>query len=118
LEFINVYLPFANPEKELTFEREIELFIDKDDDMETLTIRQIYDRKIREDGEKLYKKELKKHQKTEKMRQEEARMRQEKLAAIVMKFHEQGFSAESIADMQIEPLSLIKEIIRQNTPSV
>jgi hypothetical protein len=132
LEFINVYLPFENSEKELTFEREIESFIDKDDDMETLTIRQIYDRKIREDGEKLYRKELRKHQKTEKMlqeeaqarqeearmRQEEARMRQEKLAAIVMKSHEQGVSAESIADMLIEPLSMIKEIIRHNTPSV
>jgi hypothetical protein len=125
LEFINVYLPFANSKKELTFEREIESFIDKNDNMETLTIRQIYDRKIREDGEKLYKKELKKHQKTEKMRQEEARMRQEearmrqeKLAAVVIKLHEQGVTAESIADIQIEPLSLIKEIIRQNTPSV
>jgi hypothetical protein len=117
LEFINVYLPFENPEKELTFELEIESFIDKDDDMEALTIRQIYERKIREDGEKLYKKELKKHQKTEKMRQEEARMRQEKLAAIVIKLHQEGFSAEKIADMQLEPLSLIQAIIHSN-PSV
>jgi hypothetical protein len=139
LEFINVYLPFANSEKELTFEREIESFIDNDNDMETLTIRQIYDRKIREDGDKRYKKELKLRQKTEMLlqeearmrqeeararqeeaqaRQEEARARQEKLAAIVLKLHKQGVSDESIADTLLEPLSMIKAIIRHNTPSV
>jgi DNA primase len=84
LDFINIYLPFANSKKEPIFEREIESLIDNDNDMEALTIRQLYDRKIREDGQKLYKQELRKHQKTEikhkeseKLRQEEARMRQE-----------------------------------------
>jgi hypothetical protein len=84
LDFINIYLPFANSKKEPIFEREIESLIDKDNDMEALTIRQLYERKIREDGEKLYKTEVRKHLKTEsrrqeavKMRQEEAKMRQE-----------------------------------------
>jgi hypothetical protein len=131
LEFINIYLPFVNSEKELTFDQEIESLIDKSNDMEALTIRQLYDRKIREDGEKRYKKEVRRHQKTEKMhqeaeklrqeearmRQEEARMRQEKLAAVVMKSHRQGLSAEAIADMQLEPLSLIQAIIH-SIPSV
>jgi hypothetical protein len=84
-------LPFADSEKEPTFEREIDLFIDKEDNMEALTIRQLYDRKIREDGHKLFKKEekLRKFAETRtreaenrakeeaRMRQEEARMRQE-----------------------------------------
>jgi septin family protein len=91
LEFINIYLPFADSEKEPTFEREIDLFIDKEDNMEALTIRQLYDRKIREDGHKRFKKEekLRKFAETRtqeaeyrakeeaRMRQEEARMRQE-----------------------------------------
>jgi hypothetical protein len=84
LEFINIYLPFANSEKEPTFEREIDLFIDKEDNMEALTIRQLYDRKIREDGHKLFKKEERLRKAAEmrskeeaRMRQEEARMRQE-----------------------------------------
>jgi hypothetical protein len=75
---------FANSEKEPTFEREIDLFIDKEDNMEALTIRQLYDRKIREDGHKLFKKEERLRKAAEmrskeeaRMRQEEARMRQE-----------------------------------------
>ncbi len=124
LEFINIYLPFANSKKELTFDREIESIIDKDNDMEALTIRQLYDRKIREDGDKLYKKELRRHQKTEsrlqeeaRMRQEEARMRQEKLAISVIKLHNQGFSPESIADVLLESLETVQVIINRH-PSV
>jgi actin-related protein len=121
-------LPFANSKKELTFDREIESIIDNDNDMEALTIRQLYDRKIREDGDKLYKKELKRHQKTEsrlqeearmrqeeaRMRQEEARMRQEKLGVSVVKLHNQGFSAESIADVLLESLETVKVIIKKS----
>jgi hypothetical protein len=127
-------LPFGNSKKELTFEREIELIIDNDNDMEALTIRQLYDRKIREDGDKLYKKELRRHQKTEsrlneieqlrqeearmrqeeaRMRQEEARKQQEKLAISVVKLHKQGFSAESIADVLLESLATVQDIINR-----
>jgi hypothetical protein len=127
-------LPFGNSKKELTFEREIELIIDNDNDMEALTIRQLYDRKIREDGDKLYKKELRRHQKTEsrlneieqlrqeearmrqeeaRMRQEEARKQQEKLAFSVVKLHKQGFSAESIADVLLESLATVQDIINR-----
>jgi actin-related protein len=120
----SIYLPFANSKKELTFERETESIIDNDNDMEALTIRQLYDRKIREDGDKLYKKELKRHQKTEsrlqeeaRMRQEEARMRQEKLAISVTKLHNQGFSPESIADVLLESLDIVQGIIERD-PSV
>jgi hypothetical protein len=125
------YLPFANSKKEFTFEREIESIIDNDNDMEALTIRQLYDRKIREDGDKLYKKEVRRHQKTEsrmresenlrqeeaRMRQEEARMRQEKLAISVVKLDKQGFSPESIADVLLESLETVQEIIKRD-PSV
>jgi hypothetical protein len=141
LDFINIYLPFGNSKKELTFEREIESIIDNDNDMEALTIRQLYDRKIREDGDKLYKKELRRHQKTEsrlneieqlrqeearmrqeearmrqeeaRMRQEEARKQQEKLAFSVVKLHKQGFSAESIADVLLESLATVQDIINR-----
>jgi hypothetical protein len=123
----SIYLPFANSKKELTFEREIESIIDNDNDMEALTIRQLYDRKIREDGDKLYKKEVRRHQKTEsrlneieqlrqeeaRMRQEEARKQQEKLAFSVVKLHKQGFSAESIADVLLESLATVQDIINR-----
>jgi hypothetical protein len=127
LDFINIYLPFANSKKELTFDREIESIIDNDNDMEALTIRQLYDRKIREDGDKLYKKEVRRHKKTEsrmyeiehlrqeeaRMRQEEARKQQEKLAISVVKLHKQGFSPESIADVLLESLTTVQDIINR-----
>jgi hypothetical protein len=135
LEFINIYLPFANPEKEVTFDLEIESIIDKEKDMEALTIRQLYDRKIREDGEKLYKKELRRHQKTEsrrqeaeKMRQEEAKMRQEEarlrleearlrleaesgLMSLAFQLHRQGISIEKIAEMMTKPVEFVQKLI-------
>jgi ATP/maltotriose-dependent transcriptional regulator MalT len=106
--------------------------------MEALTIRQLYERKVREDGEKLYKQEFRKRQKAEikhkeseklrqeearmrqeeaRMRQEEARMRQEKLAISVVKLHNQGLSSENIADVLLESLETVKEIIKRD-PSV
>jgi hypothetical protein len=116
----SIYLPFANSKKELTFDREIESIIDNDNDMEALTIRQLYDRKIREDGDKLYKKEVRRHKKTESrmyeiehLRQEEARKQQEKLAISVVKLHKQGFSPESIADVLLESLTTVQEIINR-----
>jgi hypothetical protein len=135
LEFINIYLPFADSEKEPTFEREIDLFIDKEDNMEALTIRQLYDRKIREDGHKLFKKEEKlrkfaetrtreaenrakeearMRQEEARMRQEEARMRQEvenRLAAISLQLHSQGSSVEKIAEMMATSVAVVQKII-------
>jgi hypothetical protein len=120
-DFINIYLPFANSEKELTFDLEIESIIDKDNDMEALTIRQLYDRKIREDGEKLYKKEVRKHQKTESRRQEEAKMRQEEakmrqeaesgLMSIALQLYKQGTSVERIAEMMAKPVAFVQKLI-------
>jgi hypothetical protein len=114
-------LPFADSKKELTFVEEIESFIDNDNDMEALTIRQLYERKIREDGEKLYKKELRRHQKTESRRQEEARMRQEEarlrqeaesgLISLAFQLHNQGVSVEKIAEMMAKPVEFVQKII-------
>jgi hypothetical protein len=147
LEFINIYLPFADSKKELTFVEEIESFIDNDNDMEALTIRQLYERKIREDGEKLYQKEFKlrqkaefKHKEAEKMRQEEAKMRQEEakmrqeeamlrqeaesgLVSLAFQLHSQGFSVEKIAEMMTKPVEFVQKLINsakkvQNTEGV
>jgi hypothetical protein len=83
LEFINIYLPFKKPEKELTFDREIESIIDKEKNMGAPTIRDLYDRKIREDERKMARKELLKMQRAAKATQEKlekaAKATQEKL---------------------------------------
>ena len=120
-EFINIYLPFADSKKELTFVEEIESFIDNDNDMEALTIRQLYERKIREDGDKLYKLEVRKHQRTESRRQEEAKMRQEEarlrqeaesgLISLAFQLHSQGVSVEKIAEMMTKPVEFVQKLI-------
>jgi hypothetical protein len=66
LEFVSIYLPFKKPEKEITFDREIESLIDKEKNMGTATIRELYDRKIREDERKMARKELLKTQRAAK----------------------------------------------------
>jgi hypothetical protein len=119
---------FANSEKEPTFEREIDLFIDKEDNMEALTIRQLYDRKIREDGHKLFKKEERLRKAAEmrskenarmlheeaRMRQEEARKRQEAesgLMSILLQLYSQGTSVEKIAEMMGKSVEFVQGII-------
>jgi hypothetical protein len=77
LEFINIYLPFKKTEKETTFDLEIESLIDKDKNMEAMTIRQLYDRHIRETAQKEVRKTQRVLAKTELRRQEEARLLQE-----------------------------------------
>jgi hypothetical protein len=109
------------PEKEITFDLEIESIIDKEKDMEALTIRQLYDRKIREDGEKLYKKELRRHPKTESLRQEAEKMRQEEarlrleaesgLMSLAFQLHSQGISIEKIAEMMTKPVEFVQQLI-------
>jgi hypothetical protein len=129
LEFINIYLPFKKPEKDVTFDREIELFIDNDKEMgaKARTIRELYDEHIRENERKIARKEIRKTQrkldKTEMLRQEEARMRQEEarmrqeaevqIAALVRKLFTQGASVESIADTISKPLAFVQDIIEE-----
>ena len=129
LEFINIYLPFKKLEKETTFDLEIESLIDKDKNMEAMTIRQLYDRHIREVERKIAQKEVRKTQralaKTELRRQQEARLRQEEarlhqeearlhqetLAAVIFGLHNQGFSVENIAKTMSKPLDFVQVVL-------
>jgi hypothetical protein len=139
LDFINIYLPFQNSEKGITFEQEIDLFIDKEEKMGTTTIRELYIQKVEErerkmdlklqksekrgnEAEYLRQEEAKLRQEEAKLRQEEAKLRQEeaekhaeKLRTIVLRMHNHGSSIETIADIVAEPIAKIQSIIdKQN----
>jgi hypothetical protein len=60
LEFINIYLPFKKPEKSITFDRKIELIIDKDKNMEarTRTMDELYREFLGETFRKIARKEF------------------------------------------------------------
>jgi hypothetical protein len=133
LEFINIYLPFKKPEKTLTFDREIEVIIDKDKNMEATTIRELYGRHLREVERKIAQKEIRKEvrktqrelakaelrrqeearlrQEEARLHQEEARLHQETLAAVIFGLHNQGFSVEDIAKTMSKPLDFVQGIL-------
>ena len=141
LDFINIYLPFKNKEKEFTFDLEIESIIDKEKDMEALTISDIRHRILKEDiqkanraaqklekrmleGERMRQEEAQMRQEEARMRQEEARMRQEearmrqaaelKLEMLIRKLHSQGMSVESIAELMYQPAAFVQDILDKN----
>ena len=117
LDFINIYLPFGNSKKSAIFDREIDLLIEKDNDMEATTIRELYIKRVKENERKIAQKELNKAVKIgeeeARMRQEEARMHKEKLQTIVLSLHNQGYSADTIADIMSEPVESVELIISQ-----
>jgi hypothetical protein len=113
-DFINIYLPFADSEKEPIFEAEIDSLIDKNNSMEPITIRQIRDRVMLERSLEPLKKEQRLHRKTEKMRQEAEKMRQEAengLMSVALQLNNQGMSVEKIAEMMAQPVAYVQKII-------
>jgi hypothetical protein len=131
LDFINIYLPFENSKKHTIFDREIDLLIEKDNDMEATTIRDLYIKRVleneRKSAQKVLNKQTKLWEEEARMRQEEARMRQEearmrheeaqkhkeKLRAIVLSLYNQGHSDETIADITSEPIESVQLIINK-----
>lgn len=132
LDFVNIYLPFKNKEKESTFDREIDSIINQGDNMEAITMRDIRDRIIREDERRIAKKEInrerriakkaeERRQALEVQRQEEARMRQEEarmrqaaeqsIEILIRKLHAQGASVESIAEAMSKPVAFVQNIV-------
>ena len=135
LDFINIYLPFENSEKETNFEREIDFLIDKDSAMPTIEsyrerLRELYKEKVQDDARrdalqfareefkeerevlKKERRELTKIRKQEaKKHQDEAKKHQEKLLSIVLRLHNHGSSVATIADIVAEPIEAVQAII-------
>jgi hypothetical protein len=118
LDFINIYLPFQDSEKAITFEQEIDSFIDKEEKMGTTTIRELYMQKAEEEMLKIEVRERLKLQKAEKRIEEEAKLRQEeakshaqKLRTIVLRMHNHGSSVATIADIVVEDIETVQSII-------
>jgi hypothetical protein len=128
-DFINIYLPFGDKEKSTTFERELDLLIDKENDMTPLTMQDLRYRHIREQERWIARKEFKEEFKEElkaakeerKVAKQEARMRQEevqrreeaerKLIDVMLELHNEGFSIEKIATMMRQSQDAVKKVI-------
>ncbi len=132
LDFINIYLPFKNKEKEHTFDLKIDSIINKNDGMGAPTMRDMRDRRIREDERRIAQKEINRERRIarkaekqqvilEQQRQEEARMRQEEarmrqaaeqsIEILIRQLHAQGASVKSIAEAMSKPTAFVRKII-------
>ena len=103
MDFINIYLPFADKEKESIFEREIDLLIDKNINMEPMTIREYYVDKVERKIERLEKKA----QKLE-TRSQEA---EDRLTLAIRSLYAQGMSVETIANLMAQPIDFVQGIL-------
>jgi hypothetical protein len=107
MEFINIYLPFENPENDLIFEEKFDNLINKDCIMEPMTIREYLTKKVEIATERRVKREYKNIIKAE---QEKMIAKQQKS---VLNLHAKGFSAEDIADVLSIPLAFVHETLEK-----
>ena len=125
--------PKTDSKKEPTFAQELHLLINKDIDMESLTIKQYYNIKVQgiiEDLQKQTKKEIaKRREETAKRRdadakrKEETAMRKEEIAkrkeaeqgltAAVQKLYAQGMPVETIADTIARSAEFVQGILNK-----
>jgi hypothetical protein len=116
LEFINIYLPFKKPQKTSTFERQIELIIDKNKNMgaiaRTRTIREIHDEFLRENERKIARKafnlEVKEERKAAKEKLEKLEAKQREAETLRIKAETLRLEAETLR-LEAETLRLEAE---------
>ena len=117
LDFINIYLPFADSKKEPTFVQELDLLINKDISMETLTIKQYYDNKVQNmlqnSEEKAEKADAKRRAETAKRKDADAKRKdaEQGLISAVQKLYAQGMSVETIAETIARSNEFVRNII-------
>lgn len=107
MEFINIYLPFENPENNHIFEEKFENLIYKDSIMEPMTIREYLTKKVEIATERRVKREYKNIMKVE---QEKMIANQKKS---ILNLHAKGFSVEDIADVLSIPLDFILQTLEK-----
>jgi hypothetical protein len=121
LEFINIYLPFTNPEKERIFDKKLDELIFKDDIMEVISIKDYIIKKIETQTERKFRKQVKeaKNEATEAKNEateakNEATEAKNVISNTILNLHAKGYSPEAIADIMSKPLPFIIDIIEKN----
>ncbi len=116
LDFINIYLPFENPEKALNFTQNIDDLIFKDSNMEAITIREYLIKKMEAQIKKLegqaIKAENQAKQAENQAKQAELKLQKEQ-ETIILNLYAKGFATEGIADIVSKPLPFVMEILKK-----
>ena len=118
LDFINIYLPFENPEKAINFTQNIDKLIFKDSIMEPITIREYLLKKVEAQVERKVNKLVKlkvEEQVKKKVEKAESQVKaaESQVKAAVLNLHAKGFATEDIADILSKPLSFVMEVLEK-----
>ena len=131
-DFINIYLPFENPENSINFTKNIDNLINKDIIMEPMTIREYLAKKVLAQERRRYDRELKKQRVevvNELKKEVEIQLKKEvefqlkkeveiqlkkEHEATILNLHAKGFAAETIADVLSKPLPFVLEVLEKN----
>jgi hypothetical protein len=104
LEFINIYLPFENPENDLIFEQKLDKIIDKDIIMEAISIKDYILKKVEAQAERRIKKAETQAKKAESDAKESIRR-------TILQLHAKGFDVDTIADILGKSVSFINDVL-------
>jgi hypothetical protein len=119
-EFINIYLPFVNSEKEPIFVERIDKLINNDTIMEALTIHQFIEKKLRAEADKRVKRaEYRANKRVNEAIIEaklEAKLEAENLLKIeqqktIRNLYTKGFSVDDIAEVVMKPITFVLEAL-------
>ena len=117
LDFINIYLPFENPEKAINFTQNIDDLIFKDSNMEAITIREYLIKKMEAQIKKA-ENQAKKAENHAKQAENHAKQAELKLKkeqeTTILNLHAKGFATEDIADIVSKPLPFVMEILEKH----
>ena len=105
LDFINIYLPFENPEKAINFTQNIDELIFKDSVMEAITIREYLIKKMEA--------QIKKAENQAKAAENQAKAAENQIKTVVLNLHAKGFATEDIADILSKPLPFVIEVLEK-----
>ena len=138
LDFINIYLPFENPEKALNFTQNIDDLIFNDSNMEAITIREYLINKMEAQIKKLegkaikaenhaikaenqakqaenHAKQAENHAKQAENHANELKKQQE---TTVLNLYAKGFATEDIADILSKPVSFVIEVLKKHFDNI
>lgn len=118
LSFINIYLPFENPENDLNFGKKLDKIIFKDNIMEAISIREYIIQKYEAQAIRRIKKvenQLKKVENQAKAAENQAKAELKSITSAVAQLHANGYAVEAIADLFSKPVSFVIAVIEKQS---
>ena len=114
LSFINIYLPFENPENDLIFGEKLDKIIFKDNIMEAISIRDYIIQKYEAQAERRVKRvenQLKKIENQVKAAENHAKEELNSITSAIAQLHANGYTVEAIAELFSKPLPFVLEVL-------